>query len=599
MSGGMLPPDTSAPETPEADPTRRAPSHGACPQLVETRPVPRARGHSGVPDRRCTCSALGDHARRHPRPAHPEGRARERRRRGDASTSCATPTTGAGCWPATTSITLDQAAALRPKATSRPSTHRQRQPSGRRRARRHLDQPRARTRSSRSGAPPTPSRRCPAGSARSPSATTARSSSAQPRAGSGPTTPPPAPGPRAPRTPTPSRSARWRSRRATTRSSTWAPARAPCPATATTATASTSPPTAGVTWKHVSTLFTGQAVSAIAVDPTNPHARVRRDGPRPWRQPPHHRPDRAPYGVWESTDGGATLDAAQGHHDELHGATDLVMDPQNPKNLWASFWGDGDLQVHRRRRDLDQRAGQPARRQLPRGRHPVLARHLPPGGQAAPDALHRLRLLRPQRRLPRRPASSRASTAARHWTDATGAPAAGTNSVVGLLRHAVLLRQRRQARPDQPGHRLRRSAPTATTSARSPAASTAPPTAARPGRTSATTCTPTSTPSRSSPTTPSTSPSATTAASGSRTPAAAATAPARPAVARRDWENLNGTGRPEHRGASSTPPAWPSPSSPPWRPCRSVPGQYWGGTQDNGTLRKSLANNRWFDQAER
>ena len=28
-----------------------------------------------------------------------------------------------------------------------------------------------------------------------------------------------------------------------------------------------------------------------------------------------------------------------------------------------------------------------------------------------------------------------------------------------------------------------------------------------------------------------------------------------------------------------------------------VPGQYWGGTQDNGTLRKSMANNRWFDQA--
>ncbi|MBV9484791.1 MAG: DUF11 domain-containing protein [Frankiaceae bacterium] len=28
-----------------------------------------------------------------------------------------------------------------------------------------------------------------------------------------------------------------------------------------------------------------------------------------------------------------------------------------------------------------------------------------------------------------------------------------------------------------------------------------------------------------------------------------------------------------------------------------VPGQYWGGTQDNGTLRKSLSNSRWFDQA--
>jgi uncharacterized repeat protein (TIGR01451 family) len=29
----------------------------------------------------------------------------------------------------------------------------------------------------------------------------------------------------------------------------------------------------------------------------------------------------------------------------------------------------------------------------------------------------------------------------------------------------------------------------------------------------------------------------------------------------------------------------------------NVPGQYWGGTQDNGTLRKSLSNSRWFDQA--
>ena len=29
----------------------------------------------------------------------------------------------------------------------------------------------------------------------------------------------------------------------------------------------------------------------------------------------------------------------------------------------------------------------------------------------------------------------------------------------------------------------------------------------------------------------------------------------------------------------------------------NVPGQYWGGTQDNGTLRKSLANQRWFDQS--
>ena len=62
------------------------------------------------------------------------------------------------------------------------------------------------------------------------------------------------------------------------------------------------------------------------------------------------------------------------------------------------------------------------------------------------------------------------------------------------------------------------------------------------------------------------------------------------------WENLNGqvnpsTGALVHAtglqigqfvGVSTVP---------------QVPGQYWGGTQDNGTLRKSLANGRWFDQS--
>ena len=62
--------------------------------------------------------------------------------------------------------------------------------------------------------------------------------------GSGRTTKAPGGGPRARTTPTPSRSAPWRSRLRTTTSSTWAPARAHCPVTATTATASTSPPTA-------------------------------------------------------------------------------------------------------------------------------------------------------------------------------------------------------------------------------------------------------------------------------------------------------------------------------------------------------------------
>ncbi len=97
----------------------------------------------------------------------------------------------------------------------------------------------------------------------------------------------------------------------------------------------------GVTWKHVSTLFTGQAVSALAVDPTDPQhvyaATVRGRGGA-------HRttsPTDTPYGVYESTDGGSTWVLRKGTTDQLHGATDLVMDPQDPSHLWASFWGDG------------------------------------------------------------------------------------------------------------------------------------------------------------------------------------------------------------------------------------------------------------------
>lgn len=97
----------------------------------------------------------------------------------------------------------------------------------------------------------------------------------------------------------------------------------------------------GVSWTHVSTLFTGQAVSAIAVDPTNPdhvyattlrgRAGIRRTSV----------PTATPYGVYESTDGGKTWTLRKGTTDELHGATDLVMDPLDAKALYASFWGDG------------------------------------------------------------------------------------------------------------------------------------------------------------------------------------------------------------------------------------------------------------------
>jgi uncharacterized repeat protein (TIGR01451 family) len=97
----------------------------------------------------------------------------------------------------------------------------------------------------------------------------------------------------------------------------------------------------GLTWQHVSTLFTGQAVSAIAVDPNNAQhvyaATLRGRGG-------NHRtssPTSVPYGVYESTNGGTTWTLRKGTTNELHGATDLVMDPLHPATLFASFWGDG------------------------------------------------------------------------------------------------------------------------------------------------------------------------------------------------------------------------------------------------------------------
>jgi len=97
----------------------------------------------------------------------------------------------------------------------------------------------------------------------------------------------------------------------------------------------------GVTWSHVSTLFTGQAVSAIAVDPTNPNhvyaATLRGRGG-------NHRttaPTGQPYGVYESMNGGTSWTLKKGTTNEFAGATDLVMDPLNPSVLFASFWGSG------------------------------------------------------------------------------------------------------------------------------------------------------------------------------------------------------------------------------------------------------------------
>jgi uncharacterized repeat protein (TIGR01451 family) len=93
-------------------------------------------------------------------------------------------------------------------------------------------------------------------------------------------------------------------------------------------------------WNHVSgDYFVGVAVSRLVVDPRNPNhlyaAVLRgRSGERRVSPPVHSR-----FGIWESTDGGSTWNLLR-EVSEANGATDLEMDPQNSNILYASFWGD-------------------------------------------------------------------------------------------------------------------------------------------------------------------------------------------------------------------------------------------------------------------
>jgi uncharacterized repeat protein (TIGR01451 family) len=98
----------------------------------------------------------------------------------------------------------------------------------------------------------------------------------------------------------------------------------------------------GQTWTLVSgKQIVGQSTSAIVVDPNNADhvfiATIRGRGGN--RRTTH--PTKQPYGIYESTDGGATWNLLKGTTDEFAGATDLKMDPQNPNILYASFWGKG------------------------------------------------------------------------------------------------------------------------------------------------------------------------------------------------------------------------------------------------------------------
>jgi uncharacterized repeat protein (TIGR01451 family) len=96
----------------------------------------------------------------------------------------------------------------------------------------------------------------------------------------------------------------------------------------------------GQTWSHVSgDYFQSVSISGLRVDPTNPnhlYASVLRGRGGERRTSPtlHSR-----YGVWESKDGGATWNLILEEKSTV-GATDIEIDPGAPSTLYASFMGD-------------------------------------------------------------------------------------------------------------------------------------------------------------------------------------------------------------------------------------------------------------------
>ena len=395
------------------------------------------------------------------------------------------------------------------------------------------------------------------------------------------------PGPRARRTPTPSRSARSRSPRATTRSSTWAPARARSPATPTTATASTESTDGGVTWTHVSALFTGQADLG-----TSPSTRPTRttSTPRPCAAAAattaRRRRPSPQYGVWESTDGGTNWTLRKGTTDELARRDRPRHGPAEPEGRSGRRSGatgstgrtDGGVTWASALGNL------PAGNFLEGGTrfslgisHPAGAAHAtstPASTTSTPsDVYHR-------RRSGRRP------TTARPGPTPTGGPATGPDSIVDYCATQCFYDNVVKPDPNNPERRLRRSASTATTTARSPAASTAPPTAAQTWKSLGYDLHPDF---HAIAFQPEQHPAHRDRQRRRRLAVAHRRRPqrrGRPAV-------RASTGRTSTARSTRTPRRWST------RPglaitqftriatVPKVPGQYWGGTQDNGTLRKS------------
>jgi uncharacterized repeat protein (TIGR01451 family) len=97
----------------------------------------------------------------------------------------------------------------------------------------------------------------------------------------------------------------------------------------------------GFTWSHVSgDFFLGVSISRLAVDPNNANhlyaAVLRGRGGARRVSPPLH----SAYGLWESKDGGVSWNLIKPTPAASLGATEVRIDPQNPKILYSSFWGD-------------------------------------------------------------------------------------------------------------------------------------------------------------------------------------------------------------------------------------------------------------------
>jgi uncharacterized repeat protein (TIGR01451 family) len=348
----------------------------------------------------------------------------------------------------------------------------------------------------------------------------------------------------------------------------------------------------GRTWTHVSSLFTGQATSSIVVDPTNPNhlyaATLRGRGG-------NHRttaPTAAKYGVWESTNGGTSWTLRKGTTDEFHGATDLVIDPVEPSHLWASFWGDGIY------RSTDGGATwTSALGTLPAGNFDEGGTRFAlgisrPAGAAHPTLYTGYDYFDTADKY-HGGAIWKSTDGGTTWTNATGSTT-GSNSVAGYCGTQCYYDNAVKPDPTNPdtvyalGSYGYNNSPASGGVYRSTDG----------GATwknlgydlhpdfHAFAFQPTDTKHvvigndggvwQSS-------------AGGGRNTAGAPLSSA-------DWENLNGEVNPTTaaliRSTGLTIGQFTSVATVP-----KVPGQYWGGTQDNGTLRKSTANGRWFDQA--